>query len=110
MADAKNREESEILSEGFDVSSQVLKVAHHGDRGSSNLNFLEAVNPSIGIISCGAGNKYGQPHDITLQKLTDLGITIYITDTTGDIIVQSDGNSYSVTLGNPFVYNKTKTN
>jgi competence protein ComEC len=102
--DAQSKEESQILSKGYNLTSQVLKVGHHGSSSSSSINFLKAVSPSIAIISCGAGNSYGHPHDITLKNLKNLGVTIYRTDTTGDIIIQSDGGSCSVIQGSPFVY------
>lgn len=47
------------------------------------------------MISCGAGNMYGHPHEETMEKLSDMGIQVYRTDEQGTIVVSSDGNSLS---------------
>jgi len=110
--DAQNQEESQILSKGYDLSSQVLKVGHHGSSSSSSIKFLKSVSPSIAVISCGKNNSYGHPHEITLKNLANLGITIYRTDTTGDIEISSDGNSLDILKGSPYNYtsqNQTTT-
>ena len=65
--DAESPSEKEILNAGYDVSADVLKCGHHGSRTSTSAKFLKAVNPSYAVISCGAENSYGHPHDGTLQ-------------------------------------------
>jgi len=71
------------------LESDVLKVAHHGSKTSSNQLFLEAVNPSIAVISAGQNNPYGHPHTQVLEQLA--GIEIYRTDENGDIEILTDG-------------------
>ena len=41
---------------------------------STGYLFLNAVLPEMGVISCGAGNKYGHPHEETLSILRDAGV------------------------------------
>lgn len=62
-----------------DVDIEVLKVAHHGSRNSSSQSFLYEIKPFISVISCGRGNRYGHPHEETLERLSDCGSNIYIT-------------------------------
>lgn len=71
------------LADGTDVDSDILKVAHHGSRGSSGEEWLSAVSPEYAVISCGEDNVYGHPAEETLERLS--GITILRTDTRGDI-------------------------
>ncbi len=66
----------------------VLKVAHHGSRNASSVELLEQINPSIAIISCGAGNSYGHPHIETLRRLADAGVVVYRTPETGAVILE----------------------
>lgn len=73
------------------MPSTVLKVAHHGSGSSSTMNFLNIVNPSISIITCGIGNDYGHPHKNTLKNLSDINSKIYRTDINGNIIIKTDG-------------------
>ncbi|EDS77674.1 ComEC/Rec2 family competence protein [Clostridium massiliodielmoense] len=89
--DAENLSEDEILSSGYNITSDVLKLGHHGSKTATNNNFLEEVNPKVAIISCGKGNDYGHPHKETLKKLKNKNITTYRTDIDGTIILESNG-------------------
>jgi len=102
--DALTTEESNIISSGANLDSDVLKVGHHGSESSSSIKFLNAVSPAIAVISCGASNSYGHPHDITLKNLAAIGATIYRTDLTGTIVIESDGNTEKVTKGSSYTY------
>ena len=57
---------------------------------------MEAVAPKYAIISCGDGNKYNHPHDETMDKLIEKGITIYRTDEQGSIIFKTDGKTFTL--------------
>lgn len=74
------------------ISSDVLKVAHHGSNSSSTLNFLTAVDPNISVITCGIGNTYGHPHKNTLTNLNNINSSVYRTDIQGNIIIKTDGS------------------
>jgi len=106
--DAEKEAEANMLAAEGVLWAQILKVGHHGSKTASSIEFLKKVDPDIAIISCGTGNSYGHPHDITLNNLSSLGITIYRTDISGDIIVESDGLTYSVLEGDPFTYVEEK--
>lgn len=93
MGDA---EKSEINSITADVSADVLKVGHHGSRTSTTADFLERVQPSIAVISCGIDNDYGHPHESTLKFLNDINCEIYRTDKDKTITVTTDGNTLNV--------------
>lgn len=58
----------------------VLKVAHHGSNTSSSESFLSQVKPEIAIISVGPNNSYNLPKSIILNRLQNVGATIYRTD------------------------------
>lgn len=79
-----------------DISAEILKVGHHGSTSSSSASFLSRVNPQVAIISVGTGNTYGHPTAQTLSRLQATGTTIYRTDLNGNIVVTTDGNTYSV--------------
>ncbi|KYH34747.1 ribonuclease BN [Clostridium tepidiprofundi DSM 19306] len=91
--DAEKTSEKEILSKGYNIRSDVLKVGHHGSNTSSTQSFLKAVNPKIAVISCGKGNEYGHPHKNVLKRLNSIGCKIFRTDLDGTIILISDGKS-----------------
>ncbi len=91
--DAEETAEADMLSAGYALSADVLKVGHHGSRSSTSDDFLAAVSPSFAVISCGEGNDYGHPHAATLNKLRASGVSVYRTDEQGTITVTSDGSS-----------------
>lgn len=93
--DAQALSESEMLSKGYNLSADVLKVGHHGSNTSTSDAFLNAVNPKYAVISVGKDNVYGHPAQNTLQKLGAKGITTYRTDLNGTIVATSDGQNIS---------------
>lgn len=93
--DAESQAESDILTNGLDVSADVLKLGHHGSKTSTFGSFLNKVNPEYIVISCGLGNSYGHPHQETMNKLNALDVKVYRTDEQGTIIATSDGSNIS---------------
>lgn len=75
---------------------EVLKVAHHGSAYSNSEAFINAVSPSLSIISSGKNNIYGHPHAECIERLSGIGSDILITAVTGQITIITDGVSYGV--------------
>ena len=88
--DAEVPAEQAALATGLPLRSDVLKVGHHGSSTSTSDAFLSAVSPTYAVISCGADNDYGHPHDETMEKLAEY--EIYRTDLQGTIVARSDGS------------------
>jgi competence protein ComEC len=63
--------------------THVLKVAHHGSKTSSSLEFLRKTHPLFSIISVGTGNSYGHPHPAVLRRLAADGGNVLRTDRHG---------------------------
>jgi len=91
--DATMKTEGIILGENSpaELASTILKVGHHGSRTSTSAPFVQAVAPKYAMISDGVNNKYGHPHQETLDTLNKFGVQILRTDLLGTIIVKSDG-------------------
>lgn len=98
--DAETDEENEVLDTGADLDCDVFHAGHHGSYTSSSKNFLNAVTPEICIISCGADNDYGHPHDAALKRIKKHTEEIYRTDICGSIVITGDGSVLSVTYEN----------
>ena len=94
--DAQVDSEQEMLSKGYNLKADVLKVGHHGSNSSTSPGFLKVVSPQIAVISVGAGNDYGHPHQVTLQKLTSAGAKVFRTDLNGTVVIISYGTSIRV--------------
>lgn len=77
---------------------EILKVGHHGSRTSSSEAFLDIAQPEVAIYMAGEDNRYGHPHAETLAALKAIGAVIYGTDNRGDIVVKTDGGSYTIIM------------
>jgi len=84
--------EQQILASGLELSSNVLKVSHHGSRTSTIQAFLDAVNPEIAVIPVGENNRFNHPSAVIIERLQNAGITIFRTDEIGTIRMVTDGN------------------
>lgn len=89
--DAEEEEEREMTEGAFSLKADVYKAGHHGSSTSSSPEFLEKVNPSYAVISCGEGNSYGHPHEETLESFREMGVMLFRTDQQGSIVAVSDG-------------------
>lgn len=78
----------------FDID--IIKLGHHGSRTSTSKALLELITKESkrgeikAIASCGLNNKYGHPHQDTLDRLFSLGFleeNILRTDKQGDIVL-----------------------
>ncbi|MBU1203368.1 MBL fold metallo-hydrolase [Patescibacteria group bacterium] len=85
MGDLPIEGEQKLLSGGFDLNSQYLKVGHHGSKYSSSLEFLQAVQPEFCIIQSGLDNKFGHPHQEAIERLKKVGCEIENTQDLGTI-------------------------
>jgi len=79
-----------------DVSADVLNIGHHGSNAASSPGFLKKVKPKIAVIQAGACNQYGHPTKPVLDRLKQVGATIYRTDQDGSVVVHSDGQTYKI--------------
>jgi competence protein ComEC len=81
-----------LLADGRALHADVLKVGHHGSKTSSSPDFLDAVSPSIAIISAGFENSFGHPHPSVLARLVKRHSAILRTDQDGLVTIWSDGH------------------
>ena len=58
------------------LASTVLLAPHHGSNTSSNLLFLQAVQPRWVVVQAGYLNRYGHPAPAVLQRYADLGLAV----------------------------------
>ena len=82
-----------VASNRDGLRADVLKVAHHGSRTSSTLEFLRAVAPLSAVISSGHDNRFGHPHPDVIDRLaSSIGESnIFLTARDGTVEYISDG-------------------
>lgn len=99
MGDAEHEVEAELIGRDGDSRLReidVLKAGHHCSRTASGSDFLEFVSPQVAICSCGEENKFGHPHEETLENFEDLGVRYFRTDIDGTVHIESNGDWWKV--------------
>lgn len=96
-SDIGEKEESKILMLYPDLKTDILKIAHHGSKGSNSYAWLKTLNPAYSIIEVG-NNSYGHPTMEVLNRLADLNILTFRTDWQGTIgFVFKENGSFDLT-------------
>ncbi len=95
--DAEAESEAAMLKGGRLGKVNLYKAGHHGSAYSSSKELLDVIRPDIAVISCGRENPYGHPADSTVKRIRKYTKQVFRTDTRGNIIVESDGNTLNVT-------------
>ncbi len=81
----------------------IVKIPHHGSKGSLAKDFYYRLEPPLAVISVGADNPFGHPHPSVLSALEDAGTRILRTDVHGAVVINSNGCEYMIatTLAEP---------
>lgn len=71
----------------FDVTANILKVAHHGSKTSTTSEFLAKVKPQISIISVAKDNSFGHPNLEVVERLKKIS-KVLMTKDLGEITLK----------------------
>lgn len=80
------RREKELSQEVLGVD--FYKAAHHGSKYSNSPEILEVLKPRLAVISCGEHNRYGHPHEETIERLKEVKSEIKNTAESGEIMIK----------------------
>ncbi len=78
------------------LRADLLVVPHHGSKTSSTPAFIEAVHPSLALISVGQGNRYGLPKPVIVQRYVEPGIALEDSASAGLVRVRLDKDGVRV--------------
>ncbi len=81
---------AEAKISGMLGEADVVKVSHHGSKGSSSEEFIEETSPKFAVFSVGENNSYGHPAERVVKGFSDEGARILRTDLMKDIIITAD--------------------
>ena len=84
--DAEKEVEKKISDDIVDVD--ILKAGHHCSRTASSEMFLNSIKPEVAICSIGQGNKFGHPHDETVEMFKKLNVQYLVTYEQGNIVFE----------------------
>jgi competence protein ComEC len=94
--DIQERAERELVRDAGTLTSDFLKVPHHGSKTSSTERFLEAVAPRVAVVSVGEANAFGQPADSVLERYAKDGVRLLRTDMDGEVSARTDGTNLEI--------------
>ncbi len=89
--DIEKEAEAMLVESKSDLRADVLKVAHHGSKTSSTIEFLERVNPRHAVISVAKPSPFGHPHAEALARLRATNARVWRTSECGAITISTDG-------------------
>jgi competence protein ComEC len=86
-ADIGGDVERKLINADVALEADVLKVAHHGSRKSSDTEFLARVSPSVAVVSAPCYASRGLPTQTALSRLRSVGAAIWWTGRDGAVIM-----------------------
>jgi len=89
--DIERKAESALVNNGGSLTGDLIKVAHHGSRTSSNQEFINAVGAKYAVVSVGRNSPFGHPHLEVVERWSSSGATVMTTGERGTIAVSTDG-------------------
>ena len=75
---------------------RILKAPHHGSRSSSTAAFVEALRPSLAVVSAGRRNLFGHPHPDVITRYEAAGVAVLRTGEDGAVALCTDGERVAV--------------
>jgi len=94
--DIEKEAEARLVESNGDLRADVLKVAHHGSKTSSTIEFLERVKPRHAVISVARLSPFGHPRPETLARLQTTNARLWRTSECGAITISTDGDDLRV--------------
>jgi len=95
MGDIERKQEKHLIKK-FDVKADIIKVAHHGSKTSSSMEFLKEVDPKVALLTYKKRNRFGHPVDRVITNLNKLDTHIYSTAVFGNIVIHTNGEDYYI--------------
>ncbi len=80
----------EHRKKGTCLHSEVVKMPHHGSRHASSDQLIDALSPSLAVVSAGRYNRFGLPSPVALGRYVRRGIEVLRTDRDGAVTVIVD--------------------
>lgn len=81
---------------GQDLSATIVKVPHHGSKGSSTSAFVAATKARHAVFCTGVNNRFGFPHSQAIKRWQDSGAVLWDTAVHGETQFRLAGNAVQV--------------
>jgi competence protein ComEC len=84
--------EARLLRDGSIPPSEVLLVPHHGSLTSSSMDFIDAVQPRLAVVTASLGNRFGFPRTEIRERYAKAGIPFWSTGECGAVRIVLNGD------------------
>ena len=88
--------ENKLVESDLDLNANILLAAHHGSASSNSMQFLEAVDPELVIVSSSRSSSYSFPSAEVAGRCRKLGIPLVPLNTVGTITITPLEEGYSM--------------
>lgn len=79
LGDIEGSGERELINNNPNLKCDLVKIAHHGSLTSTSDNLLRNITFTEAVIMNGYNNMWGFPNSITIEKLKNKKVKIYLT-------------------------------
>jgi competence protein ComEC len=84
----------QLCAAGLPEPVTLLKLPHHGSRGSRPEWFLDRLQPNLAFVSAGRDNSYHLPHPASVAACAERGVPLFRTDHQGTLTFTSSGRPW----------------
>jgi competence protein ComEC len=81
----------------------LIKVPHHGSKGSSSEEFVAQLRPEIAVMTVGRENQYHHPSDEVLARYEKIGALICRTDLDGAVAIAVNQGRFEIQRWNDLI-------
>ena len=89
--DIEKETEKGLLNQPEFLQTDVIKVAHHGSRTSSTIDFVNASRAKLAVVSVGKNSPFGHPHREVIERWKAAGAKVLTTGENGTVSISTDG-------------------
>ena len=79
--------ERRLIRQYGNLRADVLKLSHHGSQTGTAAELLNAIQPRLAVISCGAYSIYHHPDPQVLERLNNAHVPYLTTRKEGDVSI-----------------------
>ena len=90
-------ETERMLTAQYDLSDvNLYKCDHHGSKNSSDMSFLEEMNPALTFVSAGEKNRYNHPSPEAVERIMSVCDELYCTKESGQLTLFAGEDAFRV--------------
>lgn len=95
LGDVEKKQEEELIR-SYQLEADIVKIAHHGSKTSSSIQFLKEIDPKIALLTYSKTNDFGHPVNRVIENLNKIKAHIYSTAVFGNVVISTNGESFFI--------------